>query len=248
MKKFRHLLVAVSFLALVFGGTQALGEQDVIFQTSTFDALDKGVAEGTITVKDLKNHGDFGIGTFNAVDGEMIVLDGNVYQIGMDSVAYPADDSMKTPFAFVTTFMPDKSASLGAAGNYDQLKQELANLLPTKNIFHAIKIKGHFKYIKGRSVPRQQRPYPPLAEVFKQQAVFEFEDVQCTLVGLFCPSYMKGKNITGFHFHFLTADNKAGGHVMECQLQNAEVQIDHIPALYLALPQTDDFYKVEGLQ
>jgi acetolactate decarboxylase len=248
MKRHHYLLVTILFLVTILGAAQVHGKQDVLFQTSTFDALDKGVAEGDITIGDLKKRGDFGIGTFNAIDGELIVLEGDVYQIRMDGAAYQADDNMRTPFAFVTSFKPDKTASLGAAESYAQLKQQLGNLLPTRNIFHAIKISGKFSYMKARTVPRQERPYPRLAEVFKEQAIFEFQDVQCTLVGFFCPSFMKGKNITGFHFHFLTADKDAGGHVMECILENAQVEIDHIPALYLALPQTDDFFKVEELQ
>jgi len=104
MKRIRYSLIAVFFLVTILVGTHVQGAQDVLFQTSTFDALDKGVAEGEVTIKNLKQHGDFGIGTFNAVDGEMVVLDGNCYQIKMDGVAYPVDDSMKTPFSFVTSF------------------------------------------------------------------------------------------------------------------------------------------------
>jgi len=248
MKNLRWLVVAVFFLATILGGTYVQGARDVLFQTSFYNALDKGVAEGETTFKDLKQHGDFGIGTFNAVDGEMVGFDGKFYQVKVNGVAYPVDDSMQTPFSFVTSFEPDKRASLGEAANYEQLKGQLDKLLPTKNIFHAIKIQGTFKYIKARSVPRQKRPYPPLAEVFKVQRIFEFRDVRCTLVGFYCPSYVAGLNIPGYHFHFLTEDKKAGGHVFECHMEKALVEIDHISALYLALPETDDFFKVEGLQ
>ena len=248
MKNLRYMLIAGFPLATVLGSTYVQGARDVLFQTSFYNALDKGVAEGEITFRDLRQHGDFGIGTFNAVDGEMVGFDGNFYQVKVDGVAYPVDDSMQTPFSFVTSFKPDKSASLSEAADYEQLKGQLDKLLPTKNIFHAIKIQGTFKYIKARSVPRQKRPYPPLAQVFKRQRIFEFRDVQCTLVGFYCPSYVAGLNIPGYHFHFLTEDKKAGGHLFECHMEKGLVEIDHISALYLALPETNDFFKAEVLQ
>jgi acetolactate decarboxylase len=248
MKNVRYLFIAVLFLLTISGGSYAQGGQNVLFQASMYSALDKGVYEGEITVKDLKQHGDFGLGTFNAVDGEMIGLDGEFYQVKVDGVAYRIDDSMQTPFALVTFFEPDKTASLNRASDFEQLRQHLDKFLPTKNIFYAIKIEGAFKYIKARSVPAQERPYPPLSQIFKNQSIFEFRDVRGTLVGFRCPSYVKGINVPGYHFHFITQDKKAGGHVLECNLQSALAEIDYIPAFYLALPESGDFFKVESFQ
>jgi acetolactate decarboxylase len=248
MKTFRFLCIVVFVLVTTLWGSHAQGERDVLFQASVFSALEKCVHEGEISVRDLKQHGDFGIGTYNGIDGEMIGLDGDFYQIRMDGLAYRVDDSMKTPFAVVTLFEPDRTASLDRADDYGQLKQELDKLLPTKNIFYAIKIQGAFKYIKARSVPGQKRPYPPLSEIFKVQGIFEFRDVRGTLVGFRCPSYVKGINVPGYHFHFISEDKRQGGHLLECHLENALVGIDYIPGFYLALPEGGDFFKVGPLQ
>ncbi len=247
MRYFRFFAVAVLLLATILGGSHAQGEQNVLFQTSMYSLLDKGVQEGEITVKDLKRHGDFGLGTFNGIDGEMIGLDGDFYQIKVNGVAYPAQDSMKTPFAAVTFFEPDKRASLEKAADFEQLKRTLDKLVPTKNIFYAVRIEGPFKYIKARSVPRQERPYPPLSEIFRSQRIFEFHHVQGTLVGFRCPSYVKGINVPGYHFHFITEDRKAGGHLLECQLENTLVEIDYLPAFHLALPEGGDFFTLDPL-
>ena len=75
-------------------------------------------------------------------------------------MAYPVKDSMKTPFAVVTFFAPDETVMLDTADNYTQLKTHLNDLLPSQNVFYAIKVEGKFKYIKTRSVPGQKRPYP----------------------------------------------------------------------------------------
>ncbi|MBW2207469.1 MAG: acetolactate decarboxylase, partial [Deltaproteobacteria bacterium] len=112
MKRLSQLLITIFFLAIISGGSNVQGAQDVLFQRSLLNALDKGLAEGEMTIKDLKQHGDFGLGTFNAIDGELIGVDGNFYHMGVDGAAQPADDSMKTPYAFATFFEPDKRVSL----------------------------------------------------------------------------------------------------------------------------------------
>jgi acetolactate decarboxylase len=248
MKNLRYLVIALFLLVSTLWGSYAQGGRDVHYQAYIFNALLERVYDGEISVKDLKQHGDFGIGTYNGLDGEMIGLDGDFYQIDMDGVAHRVDDSMKTPFAAVTFFKPDRTASLDRVDDFEQLKRELDSLLPTKNIFYAIKIEAAFKYIKARSVPKQKRPYPPLSEIFKVQGIFEFRNVRGTLVGFRCPSYVKGINIVGYHFHFISADKKQGGHVLECRLEDALVGIDFISGFYLALPEGGDFFKVESLQ
>lgn len=45
-----------------------------LFQYSTLEALLGGVYDGEVTVGELLTHGDFGLGTFNSLDGEMIIL------------------------------------------------------------------------------------------------------------------------------------------------------------------------------
>jgi acetolactate decarboxylase len=139
----------------------------------------------------LKQHGDLGIGTFDNLDGEMIALAGDFYQIKADSKAYPADDSMEAPFAIVTFFDVDKAVSLDNIADYEQLKQRLDSVLPDKDIFYAIKIDGDFKYIKARSVAAQSKPYPSLDEALKGQTISELHDVVGTLVGFRCPAYVR---------------------------------------------------------
>ena len=90
-------------------------DHDTLYQVSTIDALMQGVFDGVQPVGELKRHGDFGIGTFDALDGEMIVLDGVVYQAKADGRIYPVKDSATTPFATVTHFTKDRTAATAAA-------------------------------------------------------------------------------------------------------------------------------------
>lgn len=241
----RQLLLTIILVILTCGCSSAQKNEEVLYQTSTINALLDEVYDGNVTFKELKKHGDLGLGTFNNLDGEMIGLDGEFYQIKADGVAYPVDDSMKTPFAVVTFFESDKTKELDKSVNYEQLKLYLDNMLPTENIFYAFKIEGTFKYVKTRSVPGQNKPYPPLVEIVKDQPIFEFHDVEGTLVGSWFPGYMKGINVPGYHFHFITEDKKAGGHLLECQTEDIRIGIDYTSNSYLSLPEDDEFYNAE---
>ena len=245
MRIIRYLLTAIFLIVTMTGCLHCQKNKDVLFQISTIGALLEGVYDGETTYGELKRHGDFGIGTFNGLDGEMIGLEGKFYQIKTDGIAYLVDDSMKTSFATVTFFESDKSALLEKIENYDQLKKCLDKLLPTKNIFYAIKIEGVFKYVKTRSVPGQNKPYPLLVEVVKTQSIFEFHNVKGTIAGFWCPCYVEGVNVPGYHLHFITEDRKAGGHLLECHLQNARVEIDYTSEFYMALLKSDEFYKTD---
>ncbi len=241
----RYFLSVIVLITLTCGCSFAQKDEEVLFQTSTINALLDEIYDGNMTFGELSRHGDLGLGTFNNLDGEMIGMDGEFYQIKADGVAYPVNDSMKTPFAVVTFFESDETKELDNSVNYDQLKLLLNSMLPTENIFYAFKIEGTFEYIKARSVPGQKKPYSPLVEIVKNQPIFEFHDVKGTLVGSWFPGYMKGINVPGYHFHFITEDKKAGGHLLECQTENIRIQIDYTSNSYLELPESEEFYKAE---
>jgi acetolactate decarboxylase len=229
------------FFILSSGGCAGLHQDpDTLFQVSTINALLNGDYHGSITFGDLRRNGTFGIGTFDGLDGEMIGLEGKFYQIKADGIAYPVPDSMTTPFAVVTPFEADKTVPMQDGMDYEGLQRYLDELIPDNSIFYAVKLEGTFKYIKTRSVPRQKEPYPPLVEVVKEQTIFEFHDIKGTIVGFRCPDFIKGGiNVPGYHLHFITADRKAGGHLLACQLQDGTIAIDFTSQFHLVLPQQD---------
>jgi acetolactate decarboxylase len=218
---------------------------EVLYQYSTIGSLLEGVYDGEITFGEVKSHGDIGLGTFNALDGEMIELDHRFYQIQSDGAVYEVDDEMKTPFAVVTYFEPDHTVVLDDAMDCENLEKYLDGILPTENIPYAIKITGVFAYIKARSVPRQEKPYPILEDVIKQQVIFEFHDAEGVMVGFRLPGYIGGMNAAGYHFHFLNRDKDAGGHVLECLTHDIALEIDDTNEWYLVLPRDREFYDVE---
>jgi acetolactate decarboxylase len=219
--------------------------KDILFQYSTLGSLKAGVYDGEMTYAEIKQHGDFGLGTFNALDGEMIEIDQQVYQIKADGVAYQVDDDMKTPFAVVTYFEPDETMKLDETMNCGELKEYLDGKLPTENIPYALKVEGVFSYMKTRSVPRQEKPYPQLVDVVEKESLFEFQEIEGVMVGFRLPSYMEGANAPGYHLHFITSERDTGGHVLECQSQDVKIEIDYTDEWYTVLPGDEAFYEVD---
>ncbi|MGI5834962.1 MAG: acetolactate decarboxylase [Chloroflexota bacterium] len=113
------------------------------------------------------------------------------------------------------------------------------------NLPYAIRVEGEFSYMKARSVPSQVKPYPKLVEVTDTQPTFKYHDVRGTLVGFRLPSYMEGVNVPGYHFHFLTEDAKAGGHLLELQLDKGRIEIDYLSDFRMELPRTEEFYRLD---
>jgi len=216
------------------GGDEHL--HHTLFQTSTIDALLEGSYEGDVSFAELGACGDFGLGTLDALDGEMICLDGTFYQIKSDGGAYAVDRNARTPFAVVTTFEPDVSQTLSNPMNFEALCDYVEEVIGGGAVCCAVRVDGRFEYVKTRSVPRQRKPYPPLVEVVQNQPTFELPDVFGSLVGFRFPDYAQGLNVSGYHFHFITADRSAGGHVLGCRLTHGELQIDREGDLQLELP------------
>jgi acetolactate decarboxylase len=81
-----------------------LENKDILYQYSTIEALLEGIYDGDMTFGELKSHGNYGLGTLNSLDGEMIQVNGKFYQVKVDGIAYPVEDNEKTPFAIVTFF------------------------------------------------------------------------------------------------------------------------------------------------
>jgi acetolactate decarboxylase len=236
MRRILSVFLILSIVFAAFGLLHAQSADHSIFQVSTFHALKQGKYDGETTFEELKKHGDFGIGTLNGLYGEMLALDGEFFQIKADGKVYTIPDEAKTPFAVVTFFKRDYAVAFAQAGDMKDLQKALDTILPLTDEPCAIRVDGDFKYIKVRSVPRQEKPYPGLEEALKHQTEFELKNVRGTMVGFRFPAYMDGLNIPGYHFHFITADKKAGGHVLNCSFEeDAEAYASLIPNLSVRL-------------
>jgi acetolactate decarboxylase len=215
--------------------------RETIYQVSTISALQENVYDGATTIGMLKQRGDLGIGTFNALDGEMILLDGKVYRFGSDGSVTEMNDRALTPFAAVTFFEPDFTQALAPMTTFGDFQAQADTMLPTLNLPYAVRIDGLFRAVKTRAPRRQARPYPRLIDALANQPEFDYHDVHGTLVGFRLPQYFNGVNVPGWHLHFISADHSKAGHVLSFTVLRATFAYDVSPNLLMALPETGDF-------
>lgn len=235
------LLLFLSLSAPAWAG----GDGGCVTQVSVIDALLSGIYEGNMPAANLKKHGDFGIGTFNNLSGEMAMLDGVIYEIRADGAAHPAT-GLYTPFAAVTRFVPTAEMKGKGEYNYDALQEFIDARLANKNNFIAVRISGLFTAVMTRAPRAQTKPYPPLAEVMKNQAVFELANVGGTMLGFRLPAYVKGANVPGYHLHFLSdARPRAGGHVLGFTVKDPVIQISAKNCLTILAPEDAAFAAAE---
>jgi acetolactate decarboxylase len=228
-----HLLHALHVQAVRHAELPAGGEPHALFQVSTIEALLHGAYDGDVNVAELAGRGDLGLGTFNALDGELVLVDGVVYRAAEDGSVHPAEPSRRSPFAVVTSFQPGAELYVGVVQDVDALLKQLAPPSPTCT---AVRIEGRFEHVRLRSVGAQRRPYPPLADVLAGQRVFEESDVLGVVVGFCFPAHNSRLNLPGRHLHFVSEDRLRGGHVLSCRPAECVVHVDHEAEIEVELP------------
>ena len=216
-----------------------------VYQTSTMGALLDGVYDGDVTIRELLQHGNFGLGTFNGLDGEMLVLDGVCYQLRGDGSAQVADADQRTPFAVVTWFDADRSFEVTEPVDRAGLKARIDESLPSTNLIVAVRVTGDFSVIRTRTVTEQHRPYPPFTEATQDQQEVAFSDATGTLAGFRMPDYEQGVSVAGYHSHFVDAERRHGGHALDYLLTRGRVDISVRSDLHLSLPRTPEFLAAE---
>ena len=220
------------------------------YQVSTLNTLMLGNYDGVITVRDLLKEGNVGIGTFEGLDGEMIVLDGKVYNGKASGCAVEYGTDEKVPFATVSSFTEKaKSYSLVNLSDIEQLKTELDQLIDkdfsNKNVFYLLKAEVELNSVKVRSCYKQQKPYKTLFEVSSSQMEYTYESCSGYLVGVWCPKYINGLNMPGWHLHFLSQDKTKGGHLLGISVKKAAITIEDKNDYEILLPSNEEFKSLD---
>lgn len=238
-------ILLVLFFVILAGCAHARPQSGEVFQNAPISALMAGCYDGTMSVKELKDHGDFGLGTLDALDGEMVALDGNFYQIKPDGKAYLLKDRAQSPFAVLTVFDPQQRFDLDPGADLEGLKEFLDGKIALPNLIYAVRVDGKFKSLKVRSASAQKKPYPVLTEAIRDQKFFELSEREGTLVGFRFPPYMGGLNVPGYHFHFLSKDRTEGGHVLGLVVRDATASVDETKKFSFELPSDEAFLNAE---
>lgn len=239
--------IGVMILASCFSIAYAAPKAPSLYQVSTSSALLNGLFEGTVSFNTLEKHGDFGLGSVADMNGELIAFNGKFYRIAPDGKMNIIPKSQTTPYAVVTFFHPTIHFNISNVKNYAQLVKILNQHITNRNIPYAINIQGKFNQVKLRAVRGAKPPYPPFSELAKGQAIFDLTNVNGDGVGFFFPPYLSKVNTPGYHIHFITANRKTGGHILELNLQKAKVSLMPIYNWTIRFPQTKAYANNKNL-
>jgi acetolactate decarboxylase len=231
--------VALMVLSAFFAGWQIqtvpTAKPDSLFQLAAFNTFAQGNYSGIMTYAELSEHGDFGIGTFDGLDGEMIALEGVFFQVPSSGVPQEASSTQTAPYATLTFFDADQTFTVSNMA-YTQLKTAIDSQLPSSDAIYAIKIHGTYTYAQTRSPEKQALPYPDINDALKTQAVFNLTEASATAVGFYFPRSLDGVDYAGYHLHLITDDHTAGGHLLDCVIDKVTVELDQINSYNLILP------------
>ncbi len=219
-------------------------DPDTIFQVSTSIALVEGIYRGAVPISTLKEHGDLGLGTFEDLDGELILVDRQVFQAKSDGSVQVVKDDVKTPFAVVTNFSPDHSQTIYKCESYKRIQTEFDKTRESANIFYALRVKGSFDHMHVRAVCKTAEGVP-LVQAAAVQPEFTYEKIEGTMVGFWSPQYAKSINVPGYHMHFISQNRDKGGHVLDCSASQLKLELHKETKLSLVLPETRQFLNAD---
>jgi acetolactate decarboxylase len=215
-----------------------------VFQVSTSGALVAGVYDREVSVQAILEHGNFGLGTFANLDGEMVVVDGHVYQVKGSGQVLEAPGDAGAPFAVVTWFEPETDVSISPVSNFKDLQARCDGFRRSGNIFYAIRLDGSFRRVRTRAV-NPPEPGTRLIDAAKAQSEFHFADMEGSLVGLWSPGFSSAFSVAGYHFHFLSADRQHGGHLLDVAADSLRLRVEALTDFHLALPESEAFLKAD---
>jgi len=233
-----RLVVITALCAVILSGGCRFSKEppDQIYQVSTFKRLEAGGYGGFVPIKKIAQNGDFGIGTTDGLDGELVVRDGRFWSVKTSGKILSVGSGESSPFAEVKFFKPEITYPVRGMIDKDKLLTEIETRFGSKDAIYAVRIDGVFESVKTRSVPKQTEPYPPLAEVIKNQTVFEAAGVMGSVIGYYFPDDMSGVAVAGWHLHFISNDASFGGHLLGFRINTGTISIDRADSFLMSRP------------
>ena len=216
-----------------------------IYQVSTLQALALGYSRAVISAGELLKEGDTGLGTFEDVNGEMIVMDGHCYRADQNGNVTVVEPETGVPFAAVAKLYGEQQFALKDIKDIDSLRKELTRKIEEVfglNSMHIVRIDGEFEMVNARSEASYRSHHITLKEVLgRTQKSFIYENIRGSLVGVYFPDYLDGINMPGWHLHFLSEDRSKGGHVFDVCIRDGTAKADKISNIYMNLPEDAAF-------
>ena len=219
--------------------------ENKMYQVSTLQALALGYSRAVINVGKLLQEGDTGLGTFEDINGEMIVMDGHCYRADKSGCVTVVASETGVPFAAVAKLYGEQQFQLKDMPDISSIRTELTRKIEERfglNSMHIVRIDGKFIKVDARSEAPYRSHHVSLKEVLsKTQEAFVFENIRGSLVGVYFPDYMDGINMPGWHLHFLSEDRSKGGHVFDVSMKEGAAKVDKLTNIFINLPKEAAF-------
>ncbi|WP_394844249.1 acetolactate decarboxylase [Pendulispora brunnea] len=239
------LFTVVPLMALgvcAMGAIASPGKKAVLYHASFRTPYQAGVYEGVIPMERLRANGDFGLGATHENDGELVALGGTFWRSRADGTMQELGPNDTTPYAVMTFFRPERTLRIRGPITQQELEKKLDAELDPDHRIYAVRIRGRFVHVEAGNGEPQEKPYRPLEDVLREYQWRSYKATDGTLVGFRCPEYMRRFDRVGYHFHYLSDDKKAGGHVNGYAVDDVEVAIQELGGFTVDTPGHGDFY------
>lgn len=217
-----------------------------LFQHNTLGSVMVGNYDGTITVEEVLTKGNLGIGTYDKIDGELIVLDKIPYQAHSDGKIYKAKPEDTLPYISIADCTNGIEIEVPYKMEHPQFYEWLKPQLISPNLFSMIRVDGEFSSVKARVVKAQKKPYRSFKEAVSEQVIFKKEEMKGTIIGLYTPTLFGMISAQGFHSHIINDERDFGGHLLEFTINKGSVKLYAQDSLVQDLPTNNaDFLNNE---
>ena len=226
------LLPAVVVAAALASAVPAAADSSVpartVRQVGTYGYLSSPDYTGLMSARVAAAGLTLGLGTWDRLDGELVLVGGTLYRVGTDGTPTVVDDDRTTPFFEGIDFHPTASGPVAPGTTCANLGARINEVAGTASGLIAVRVRGTFSDLQARSVSAQPLPYPTLATAVAGQTVFPLPGRRAVLVGFWSGPQYAGVAAPGLHLHGVTADRTAGGHVLSC-VAGGDVQLSVEP-------------------
>lgn len=227
------LIIILSMTGILHG--DETNSSSVLYQAGSFAIFEKGEYSEVFSIDEMNHLGNFGVGGFEDMDGELLQLDGTVYQITKDGLVNTPPGDTGVCFGNTLNFTPESSYTIQETSTLEELYAVIKESLPDPEQIYAVRVDGPFTNLSFKSIPIQEKPYPPLSAVIDNQSIFHLENATGTIAGFWFPNWMDGVNYAGFHLHFITDERDAGGHILTAESGVNTLSIQQVSQLNLYL-------------
>ena len=228
MRRRLALVIAVLLSSALLVAPATADSRRLAVQVGTYDYLLSPDFDGLVSARAASAGLTLGLGTFDRLDGELVLVGGVLYRVGTDGTPTEVTDDRTTPFFEGVRFRARASVPVPPGTTCAAMGPLVTAAAGTSAGMVAVRVRGTFSALVTRSVEAQPLPYPSLAQAVAGQTVFPLGQRRAVLVGFWTGPDLLGVGAPGLHLHGVTADRTVGGHVLSC-VTGADVQLSVEP-------------------